>query len=88
MKTQSTSQAAYDTFIGQVKSQQVQQVTIRGRQIEYQLKSEFGGQNYKTTRIQPQADCWMPRAHRSNENVHGNQFGLLILTGYFPFQNA
>lgn len=48
MKTQTISQAAYDTFIDQIKSNQVEQVTIKPRQIEYQLKSEFGGQSFQT----------------------------------------
>ena len=56
MKTQSISHTNYDTFINYVKSQQVEQVTIKSRQIEYQLKSEFGGQSYQTSKTQPQAD--------------------------------
>lgn len=51
MKTQTISQAAYDTFIDQIKSNQVERVTIKPRQIEYQIKSEFGGQSFQTKRI-------------------------------------
>ena len=56
MKTQSISPTSYDTFIDRVNSQQVERVTIKSRQVEYQLKLEFGGQRYRTFRSEPQAD--------------------------------
>ena len=56
MKTQSISHTAYDTFIKYLKSQQVQEVIIKPRQIEYQLKSEFGGKYYQTSNNQTQED--------------------------------
>jgi cell division protease FtsH len=48
MKTDTRSHSAYSTFINQVKSAQVQQVTIKPDRIDYTLKSEFGGQRYYT----------------------------------------
>jgi len=56
MKTKSISQTAYDTFTNYLKSGKVQQVIIRSSKIEYQLKSEFGGQRYQTSITQPQQD--------------------------------
>ena len=56
MKTQSISQTNYNTFIDYVKSQQVEGVTIKPRQIEYRLKTEFGGHRYRTSTTQPQQD--------------------------------
>ena len=56
MKTRSISHTAYDTFIKYLKSQQVRQVIIKPRQIEYQLKTEFGGQYYQTENNQAEAD--------------------------------
>jgi cell division protease FtsH len=43
------TRSAYSTFIEQVRSLQVQQVTIKPDGIEYMLKPEFGGQRYFTT---------------------------------------
>jgi cell division protease FtsH len=48
MKTESSSQSAYSKFIEQVKSSQVQWVTIKPDRIEYTLKPEFGSQRYYT----------------------------------------
>ena len=48
MKTETSSQSAYSKFIEQVKSSQVQQVTIKPDRIEYILKPEFGSQRYYT----------------------------------------
>ena len=56
MKTQSISPTNYDTFINYVRSEQVARVTIKSRQVEYQLKPEFGDRRYRTAKTQPQAD--------------------------------
>ncbi len=48
MKTETFSQSAYSQFIEQVKSSQVQRVTIQPDRIEYTLKPEFGSQRYYT----------------------------------------
>nr|WP_322655927.1 ATP-dependent zinc metalloprotease FtsH [Nostoc sp. CmiVER01]MDZ8126746.1 ATP-dependent zinc metalloprotease FtsH [Nostoc sp. CmiVER01] len=48
MKTQTSSQSTYSKFIEQVKSEEVQQVTIKPDRIEYILKPEFGSQRYYT----------------------------------------
>ncbi|MGF1604691.1 MAG: ATP-dependent zinc metalloprotease FtsH [Thermosynechococcaceae cyanobacterium] len=48
MKTTTIPQSAYSTFIEQVKAQHVQQVTIQLNRIDYTLKSEFGGDRYRT----------------------------------------
>ena len=48
MKTQTIAQATYSEFINEIRSNKVQQVTIKSRWIEYQLKAEFGGQRYRT----------------------------------------
>ncbi len=48
MKTETSSQSAYSKFIEQVKSSQVQRVTIKRDRIEYTLKREFGSQRYYT----------------------------------------
>ena len=56
MKTQSISQTNYNTFIDRVKSQQVERVIIKSQYVEYQLRKDFGGQRYRTSKIQPQAD--------------------------------
>ena len=50
MKTQRSSSATYDTFINQLRADKVQQVTIKPRWIEYQLKAEFGGKRYRTNK--------------------------------------
>ena len=48
MKTQPTS-ATYDTFINQLRASKVQQVTIKSRWIEYQLKAD-GSKRYRTNK--------------------------------------
>ncbi|MDM9382364.1 ATP-dependent zinc metalloprotease FtsH [Chlorogloeopsis sp. ULAP01] len=48
MKTETSSQSAYNKFIEQVKSSQVQWVAIKPDRIEYTLKPEFGSQRYYT----------------------------------------
>ncbi|MBD2683648.1 MULTISPECIES: ATP-dependent metallopeptidase FtsH/Yme1/Tma family protein [Nostoc] len=48
MKTETSSQSAYSKFIEQIKSSQVQRVTIKPDRIEYILKPEFGSQRYYT----------------------------------------
>ncbi|MFQ4142670.1 ATP-dependent zinc metalloprotease FtsH [Chlorogloeopsis sp. ULAP02] len=48
MKTETSSQSTYSKFIEQVKSFQVQWVTIKPDRIEYTLKPEFGSQRYYT----------------------------------------
>jgi cell division protease FtsH len=48
--------ATYDELIQQVKSLQVQQVTLHADHIEYQLKAEFGGSHYHTKQVGPAAD--------------------------------
>lgn len=49
MKTTTISTTAYPIFVEQVKNNQVAQVTIKSRQVKYQLKSEYGDQNFQTT---------------------------------------
>ncbi len=52
MKTETISQAAYDTFFNQITENQVERVTLRpNRRIDYRLKLAFGAQRYST--IQP-----------------------------------
>jgi cell division protease FtsH len=46
MKTEPISQSAYSAFVEQVKSSQVQHVTLKPDRVEYTLKPEFGGQSY------------------------------------------
>jgi cell division protease FtsH len=48
MKAETSSQSTYSKFIEQVKSEEVQQVTIKPDRIEYILKPEFGSQRYYT----------------------------------------
>ena len=50
MKTQPISSATYDTFISQLREGKVQQVTIKPRWIEYQLKAEFSGKRYRSNK--------------------------------------
>ncbi|MGD1920493.1 MAG: ATP-dependent zinc metalloprotease FtsH [Pleurocapsa sp.] len=56
MKTRSISHTNYDTFLDYVKLHLVQRVIIKSRQVEYQLKPEFGGQHYQTSKTEPKAD--------------------------------
>ncbi|NJM58323.1 MAG: hypothetical protein HC857_14065 [Synechococcales cyanobacterium RU_4_20] len=44
MKTATRSQSAYKTFVEQVQTSQVQQALLKPDRIDYQLKSELGGQ--------------------------------------------
>ena len=46
MKTEPISHSTYSAFVEQVKSSQVQHVTLKPDRIEYTLKPEFGGQSY------------------------------------------
>jgi len=48
MKTASRSQSAYSQFVEQVKSAQVQRVTIKPDRIDYTLKPAFGSHPYYT----------------------------------------
>ncbi|MBD1911665.1 MULTISPECIES: ATP-dependent zinc metalloprotease FtsH [unclassified Leptolyngbya] len=48
MKTETRSHVAYSQFIEQVKSSQVQRVTIKPDRIEYNLKPQFGSHAYYT----------------------------------------
>jgi cell division protease FtsH len=56
MQTQTSSQSAYSTFLEQVKTAQVQRVTLKPDRIEYTLKPEFGGQQYHTDAFGRTAD--------------------------------
>ncbi|MFM7427355.1 MAG: cell division protein FtsH, partial [Elainella sp.] len=56
MQTAARSQSTYATLIDRVKACQVEQVTIHPRRIDYDLKSEFGGQQYYTQPGGPVAD--------------------------------
>jgi cell division protease FtsH len=49
MKTAIPSQMAYSTFIEQIQTARVGTVTLKPNRIEYQLKSEFGGDRHFTT---------------------------------------
>jgi len=53
MKTETSSQSTYAKFIEQIKSFQVQRVTINRDRIDYKLKPEFGGQTYTTQLTEP-----------------------------------
>ena len=56
MKTETSLQSAYSTFVEQVKSAQVQQVTLKPDRIEYSLKPEFGNQQFYTQPLEPTDD--------------------------------
>ncbi|NJL52693.1 MAG: AAA family ATPase, partial [Hydrococcus sp. SU_1_0] len=56
MPTQSISQTAYSIFVSHLQADQVEQVTIKSRLIEYCLKEEFGGQCYSIQKTGSQAD--------------------------------
>jgi cell division protease FtsH len=56
MPTQSISQTAYSIFVSHLQADQVEQVTIKSRLIEYCLKEEFGGQCYSTQKNSSQGD--------------------------------
>lgn len=48
MKTETRSRSTYSNFVAQVKSSQVQRVTIKPDRIDYTLKPEFGSQQHYT----------------------------------------
>ena len=89
MKTETSSPSAYSQFIDQVKSSQVQQVTIKPDRIEYTLKPEFGAQHYHTSLsgqtdslirlLQSQGVEFVDLRDRSASTV--NVLGLLLSTG-------
>ena len=56
MKNQSIAQATYNRFIEHVKSNKIEQVAIKSRQIEYHLREEFGGQRYRTQKTDTDED--------------------------------
>jgi cell division protease FtsH len=89
MKTETSSPSAYSQFIDQVKSSQVQQVTIKPDRIEYTLKPEFGAQHYHTSLsgqtdslirlLQSQGVEFVDLRDQSASTV--NVLGLLLSTG-------
>ncbi len=71
MKTETSLQSAYSTFVEQVKSAQVQQVTIKPDRIDYTLKPEFGGQQYYTQPLEQTDDL------TNLLQSHGVEFSIL-----------
>ena len=91
MKTETISQAAYSTFIGQITGNQVQRVTLRPHsRIDYHLKPEFGGARYTTTQPAEASDdlLGLLRTHKVEFSTIADPsaaaaglVGLLISTG-------
>ena len=52
MKNRAISQSSYSTFIDKVQTKQVEQVNIIGNRLDYQLKEEFGSEQFFTTTSQ------------------------------------
>ncbi|MGB3766015.1 MAG: ATP-dependent zinc metalloprotease FtsH [Phormidesmis sp.] len=48
MKTQTSSQSTYSTFLSDLKDQKIQQVSIKHDRLEYRLKMALGGKRYST----------------------------------------
>jgi cell division protease FtsH len=86
---QTVSQVAYSEFVHQVKSRQVQQVTMQADRLEYSLKAEFGGTNYFTTPIGELANLKALLGEHNvefsnltkNPNSAGGLFTLLLTAG-------
>jgi cell division protease FtsH len=86
---QTISQVAYSEFVHQVKSRQVQQVTMQADRLEYSLKAEFGGAKYFTTPIGELVNLKALLGEHnvefnnltSNPNSAGGLFTLLLTAG-------
>ena len=50
MKTQTSSQSTYSSFLNELKEQKVQQVFIKSDRLDYRLKMSLGGKRYSTQR--------------------------------------
>lgn len=91
MKTETISQAAYSTFIGQITGNQVWRVILRPHsRIDYHLKPEFGGARYTTTQPAAASDdlLGLLRTHQvefstvaDTSGAAASLVGLLISTG-------
>jgi cell division protease FtsH len=88
-KMQTITQTAYSEFVHQVKSRQVQQVTMQADRLEYSLKAEFGGAKYFTTPIGELANLKALLGEHNvefnnltgNPNSAGGLFTLLLTAG-------
>ncbi|MEO1521922.1 MAG: ATP-dependent zinc metalloprotease FtsH [Cyanobacteria bacterium J06633_2] len=90
MKTATLSEAAYTTFVEQVRSQKVLRVNLKPNQIEYRLKPAFGSKRFYTTQPTDNTDDIpaMLRTHQveySTANVDSGAvtglIGVLLSTG-------
>lgn len=89
MKTQAVASATYHTFIEQVKTKQVEQVTIKSSQVEYQLKPEYGSHRFRTTttesteKLTKILDSYDVRFNNVNDNqdISGSLMAMLLSSG-------
>ncbi|UBF27625.1 ATP-dependent zinc metalloprotease FtsH [Kovacikia minuta CCNUW1] len=89
MKTETRLPSDYNQFIEQIKSSQVQQVSIKPDRIEYTLKPEFGSQRYYTKPV-GKIDDLLQLLHRhgvefdtlpDSSATHASMIGFLLSTG-------
>ena len=92
MKTQTSSQSAYSTFLSDLKAQKVQQVYIKSDRLEYRLKMSLGGKRYSTQlpssqsieevkKLLAQHKVQFTDLSNSAANTAASLVGLLLSTG-------
>ncbi|MGB3612952.1 MAG: ATP-dependent zinc metalloprotease FtsH [Elainellaceae cyanobacterium] len=79
MKTATTSHAAYSTFVEQVSSQEVLQVTLRPHRIDYRLKPAFGSKRLYTVKPAGNTDDIpaMLRTHGVENSTPSADLGMI-----------
>ncbi len=86
MKTQPSTQTAFDTFVEQVTTNKVQSVTLRSNRIEYRLKAAHGGQRCCTKATAATDVQALLRQHKvtftdlSTNDATASLVGLLVST--------
>ncbi len=92
MKTQTSSQSAYSTFLNDLNEQKIQQVFIKQDRLEYRLKIALGGKRYSTqlptTQTVDELKALLGRHNvqftdlaENAANTAANLVGLLLSTG-------
>ena len=92
MKTQTSSQSTYSTFLTDLEEQKVQQVFIKPNRLEYRLKMALGGKRYSTqlptTQTIDQLKVLLSHHQvqftdlsENTANAAANLVGLLLSTG-------
>ena len=92
MKTATTSQSTYSTFLNDLKENKVQQVYLKPNRVEYRLRMSLGGKRYYTQLPTTQTIDELKTLLKENQvpftdflgngaNTAANLVGLLLSTG-------